>query len=164
MTEITLRNKLRASGAANLCVGVIVQVTKQGRALVDYPGNRTGPIEARSIVTALAKHESRSHESRPVLLVFENGDRSLPIIVGFVHDTLYPPTPRDEVALTTEQLHEIIIDGKKVVFDAREEITLRCGKSSVTLRKDGKVVIKGTHLVSRSSGLNKIKGASVAIN
>jgi hypothetical protein len=164
MTEITLRNKSRASGAASLCVGVIVQVTEQGRALVDFPGNRTGPIEARSIITALSKHDVSSHESIPVLLVFENGDRSLPIIIGFIHDTLYPPTPQDGVALTTEQLHEVILDGKKMVFDAREEIVLRCGKSSVTLRKDGKVVIKGTHLVSRSSGPNKIKGASVAIN
>jgi hypothetical protein len=50
------------------------------------------------------------------------------------------------------------------VFDAKDEIQLRCGKSSVTLRKDGKIEIKGTQIVSRASGVNRIKGASVAIN
>ncbi|MCC6418741.1 MAG: hypothetical protein IT429_10940, partial [Gemmataceae bacterium] len=49
-------------------------------------------------------------------------------------------------------------------FDAKEEIVLRCGKSSITLRKDGKVVVLGAEVVSRASGTNKIKGAAVRIN
>jgi len=51
-----------------------------------------------------------------------------------------------------------------VVFDAKKEIVLRCGKASITLTKAGKVMIKGTYVVSRSSGANKIKGASIALN
>jgi len=41
---------------------------------------------------------------------------------------------------------------------------LRCGKASVVLRKDGRVTVKGTHIVSASTGPHKIKGASVELN
>ena len=59
---------------------------------------------------------------------------------------------------------EAVIDGKVVRFEAREEIVLRCGEGSITLRHDGKIVIKGTHLLSRASGVNRIKGGQVNIN
>jgi hypothetical protein len=57
-----------------------------------------------------------------------------------------------------------MIDGKRVTFDAREEIVLRCGKASITLTKAGKVLIRGAYLLNRSSGVNRIKGGSVQIN
>ena len=41
---------------------------------------------------------------------------------------------------------------------------LRCGKASITLTREGKVLIKGAYLSSRSSGVNRIKGGSVQIN
>jgi hypothetical protein len=50
------------------------------------------------------------------------------------------------------------------MFEATEEISITCGKSSITLRKDGRVVIKGTDLVSRAARTNKIRGAAVKIN
>jgi hypothetical protein len=50
------------------------------------------------------------------------------------------------------------------VIEGRDEVVLRCGQGSITLRADGKIVIKGTQLVSRASDTNKIRGASVQIN
>ena len=47
---------------------------------------------------------------------------------------------------------------------ASDELILECGKSKVSLRADGRVVILGGYLLSRSSGVNKIKGGSVEIN
>ena len=41
---------------------------------------------------------------------------------------------------------------------------LRCGKASITLTRAGKVLIRGAYLLSRSSGVNRIKGGSVQIN
>ena len=38
------------------------------------------------------------------------------------------------------------------------------GKASITLTREGKVLIRGTYLSSRSSGVNRIKGGSVQIN
>ena len=47
---------------------------------------------------------------------------------------------------------------------AEKEIVLKCGKASITLTKAGKVIIRGTYLLNRSSGVNRIKGGSVQIN
>ena len=41
---------------------------------------------------------------------------------------------------------------------------LRCGKASITLTKAGKVLIEGTYLLNRSSGVNRIKGGSAPIS
>jgi len=55
-------------------------------------------------------------------------------------------------------------DDDRLVLSAEREIVLRCGDASVTLSRAGKVVIEGRYVVSRSSGYNKVKGASVEIN
>lgn len=51
-----------------------------------------------------------------------------------------------------------------VVLEAREELTLRVGDGSITIRKDGKILIKGKDLVSHAQRVNRIKGGSVSIN
>lgn len=123
-------------------VGRVVVVEANGDVLVDFRGNELGPIRAR-----VATNETLGGKDEPVLLLFENGDRRLPIIVGAVQVGARPGLPK-----------------RKLVFEAGEEITIACGKSSITLRRDGRVVIKGTELVSRASATNKIKGATVQIN
>jgi len=155
---------LFASEARAFCVGQIVQLTPEGQALVDYPGNPGEPVLARSVVSAPPTGDDDLHQGTAVLLLFEHGDPALPIIVGMVRNALYPPVPHNEVTLISEKPRDVVVDGKKMVFDAKEEIVLRCGKSSVTLHKNGKIVVKGAQLVSRASGTNKIKGASVSIN
>jgi hypothetical protein len=47
---------------------------------------------------------------------------------------------------------------------AKERLVLRCGKASVTLTRAGKVIIEGSYVVSRSTGVNRIKGGSVQLN
>ena len=59
---------------------------------------------------------------------------------------------------------DIHVDAAQLVFDAERMITLRCGKSLLQLRPDGKVLIRGTNILSRSSGMNRIKGASIGLN
>ena len=56
------------------------------------------------------------------------------------------------------------LDGEQVTLSAEKEIVLKCGKSSITLTKAGKIIIRGEYVLSRSSGVNKIKGGSVQIN
>jgi hypothetical protein len=146
-------------------VGWIVRVTPEGKALVDFLGNAQGAVEARSLLGAVAPGAAGvALEGRPVLLVFEEGDPSWPIILGIVGDRLVPEAPVVEAPPPVPRPRDGVIDGKRIVFDAKEEIVLRCGKSSITLRKDGKVVVLGAELVSRASGTNKIKGSAVKIN
>jgi hypothetical protein len=55
-------------------------------------------------------------------------------------------------------------DGKRVAIEAFDELELRCGKASITLRRNGRIVIYGTQVETRSRGVNRIKGGSVKIN
>jgi hypothetical protein len=59
---------------------------------------------------------------------------------------------------------EAFVDGKRVVIDAGDEIVLRCGKASITLRRNGRIVIRGSYIETRSQGTNRIRGGSVQIN
>lgn len=52
----------------------------------------------------------------------------------------------------------------ELVLEARKNLTLRCGDGSITIREDGKILIKGKDLVSHARRVNRIKGGSVAIN
>ena len=98
-----------------------------------------------------------------VAIAFEGGDRELPLIVGWIHDRLV--AGKAEMSPTQDATNrEAVIDGQRVTFRADNEIVLECGASSIVLTKDGHIVIKGAHVVSRSSGVNKIKGATVNIN
>jgi hypothetical protein len=57
-----------------------------------------------------------------------------------------------------------VVDGKRVVIRGADEIVLECGEASITLRRNGRIVIKGTFLESYSKGLNRIKGVAVKID
>jgi hypothetical protein len=51
-----------------------------------------------------------------------------------------------------------------ILLEAGKSITLRVGDGSITIRADGKILIKGKDLVSHAQRTNRIKGGSVAIN
>ncbi len=59
---------------------------------------------------------------------------------------------------------EVDADGQRLVVSAQEQLVLRCGKASITLTKAGKVLIQGAYVLSRSTGVNRIKGGSVQLN
>ena len=105
------------------------------------------------------------NRGREVLVVFQDGDRSKPIIVGLMEEPLESLVNMDApVPETPSRKQELRIDGKRLVIEADDEIELKCGQGSITIRKDGKIVLKGTNLLSRSSGPNRIKGGSVSLN
>ena len=146
-------------------VGKIITVDEGGQAVVDFPGNSQGPILARfTNSTKLEILRQAASAGKEVLLVFENNDPKLPIIVDTLYSLVDEITESSTIALETEKLKDVMIDGKRVTFDAKEEIVLRCGKASITLTKAGKVLIRGAYLLNRSSGVNRIKGGSVQIN
>jgi hypothetical protein len=99
-----------------------------------------------------------------VVVVFEEGDPAFPIIVGWVYDRIVDESRQVSHVTVNNSVPEALIDGDRIVLRSEREIVLECGRSSIVLTKDGKVVIKGTHLVSRSAGPNKIKGSTVNIN
>jgi hypothetical protein len=52
----------------------------------------------------------------------------------------------------------------EIVVEAGKKLTIRCGAGAITLREDGKVLIKGIDLVSHAKRTNRVKGGSVGIN
>jgi Domain of unknown function (DUF6484) len=122
-----------------------------GRPLVNFVVDtlREG-IVARSVI-ALGENQVGSD----VLLAFKRGDPGEPVIIGSLWQ---PHSPSQQRPIEAE------LDGERVVLTAKKEIILRCGKASITLTQAGKVLIQGHYLLSRSSGVNRIKGGSVQIN
>ncbi len=59
---------------------------------------------------------------------------------------------------------EVDVDGEHLTVSAKEELVLRCGKASIVLTKSGKILIHGTYISNRSSGVMRIKGGSVQLN
>ena len=76
-----------------------------------------------------------------------------------------PVIPLRRAVNTAVSLPEIAtVDGKRVLIEGQDEIVFRCGKASITLRRNGKVVIRGTRIESVSRGLQRVLGAAVEIN
>lgn len=69
-----------------------------------------------------------------------------------------------EGAPVVEAPREALVDGRRIVFDAQDEIVLRCGKASITLRRNGRIIIRGTRVETAAEGVNRIKGGTVEIN
>jgi hypothetical protein len=139
------------------CVGSVGHITADGEVWVDFPGNENGLVLAR-----LATPDSGSIVlGAAVLLLFEGADAAKPIIVSVIRDSLEKAT---EVDAKVSDKREVTVDGRRVVLEGHDEVVLRCGKASITLRRDGKIAIRGVELLSRASGTNRIRGGSVAIN
>lgn len=153
-------HRYTSSESNGASVGEVQAICPDGRVLVDYPGNTLGPLHAR---TALARSE-RVEAGMAVLLAFENGDPARPIIAGVVRDTMLPAKAALPVGRKRGTQDELIVDGQAISITAEQEVVIRCGDSSITLTKDGRIVLKGKEIVSRASGVNKIKGAAVNIN
>ena len=126
----------------------------EDRPLVSKLAEAPGEVLVARTTVALRRADIGS----TVVLLFERGDQRQPIIVGVIQQGR-----RDEAA-TAAPLVSVQADDDRMVITAEREIVLRCGDASITLTRAGKVLIKGTYVLSRSSGYNKIKGAAVDIN
>lgn len=147
------------SAAVGTRVGRIVSIDKSNAILVTFQGNPYGPLPARSTV-----HFSEAHDDQEVVLVFENSDLQRPIIVGLVQDQSLALEATALGLVNRKDIVDITVDGERLILDAKMEIEIRCGRSALIMKPDGKVIIKGDNLVSRARRTNKIRGAAVRIN
>jgi hypothetical protein len=130
-------------------------MTDEGRTpLVIFQGQPgSAAVGARTVLDLHGEHIGRD-----VVLMFEDGDARRPIIMGCL--------PRAQGWPLAERPGrvEVDADGERLMVSAKEQLVLRCGKASITLTKEGKVLIQGAYISSRSSGVNRIKGGSVQLN
>jgi len=133
-------------------VGVLLGLA-EGVPLVAFPGSSERAVRARATV-ALRPSDIGSQ----VALLFENGQLERPLVIGKILVPGRPQAPAGGDAVTAK------LDDEVLTLSADREIVLRCGKASITLTRAGKIILRGTYVLSRSSGVNKIKGGSVQIN
>jgi hypothetical protein len=98
------------------------------------------------------------------VVVFEGGDRSKPIVIGFIAPIEAPAPAVEPEQSPAPHIIEADVDGKRVRVTAQDEIVLQCGSASITLRRNGRVVVRGTYVETHSDGTNRIKGGQVQIN
>jgi hypothetical protein len=79
-------------------------------------------------------------------------------------DSVVFDAPLPPITNTPDSEGVLRVDGKRVIIEGQEEITFSCGQASITLTKAGKILLRGTYLQSRSSGVNRILGGSVQVN
>ena len=165
-----------AAAGAQVKVGCLAPGSETGALKVEFEGNTAGPLAARSVVALDEAAVGNAILSRqPVVLLFENGNPRLPIIVGLVPaepgavllgSLLHTPAaaPAPAPAPAPAKPTEARVDGKRVVLEGDNEVVLRCGEASITLRRDGKVILRGAYIETTATGLNRIRGGSVKIN
>jgi hypothetical protein len=134
-----------------IVIGTLAGLSQSGAPLVDFPENTVGrALLARSTVAV-----GEDQVGQDIALMFENGDARRPIVIGLIHNP---------AGTTSHRTNTARVDGERVVLTAEKEIELRCGEASITLTKAGKILIRGKYVLSRSSGLNRIKGAAIELN
>jgi hypothetical protein len=117
-----------------------------GRPLVVFAGNpQAAGVPARSL--APLGPDALGAE---VALLFEEGDPGRPLIVGRI---VRPGEPVERARPAAQ-----------VSIVGEERIELRCGAATILMEKDGRIVIRGAHVVSHASGANRVRGGSVHLN
>jgi len=156
------RSTRRPLSPGEVVVGTLAGINDSGQPLVRHPLDPSGRIMlARTTVPIVPEQVDLE-----TVLAFESGDLDKPIVLGILRrpDGQEPSEPRAAPPTVIQPIVQATFDGEQLVLTAQNEIVLRCGKASLTLTRAGKVIVRGTYLLSRSSGVYQIKGGSVQIN
>jgi hypothetical protein len=147
-TEATVQT---SAGPAEVVIGRVVGIAEDGAPLVDFPANPTGaPVPA----LATARYDLVPADA-PVALIFVAGDRARPMAIGLIAQHVEKPADTDPVVPRQDE---------RLTLTAAREIVLQCGRASIVLTRAGKVLVRGAYVSLRSSGMQRLTGASVHIN
>jgi hypothetical protein len=156
------RSKRRPLSPGEVIVGTLAGINDAGEPLVRHPLDPSGRVTlARTTVPITSEAVDRQ-----VVIAFESGDIRKPIVLGVLRrpDGQDPFESRVTPPAVSRPVVQATLDGEQLVLTAQNELVLRCGKASLTLTRAGKILLRGTYLLSRSSGVNRVKGGSVQIN
>ena len=148
------------AGECVIAPGTILAVLEDGGLLVETEG-AGGLVPAFFLRTSSAPPPSLSVGDEVLLAV--DAARGRAYVLGLVGPYV-APVPAGDALEGDPEAAVVHLSGRRVLIEAGDELRLRCGEGTIVIDRHGKVVVRGTRLVSRARGSNKIKGASVAIN
>ena len=143
-----------STGAASICRGIVMEVDEHGMIEVLAENDRVLACEALH-----SGREEGAVSPGDVVLVWESSRPHPAVVLGRVGPVKRGLTPLDSQG---PSVPAGVVD--ELVLEAKKMLTLRVGDGSITLREDGKILIKGKDLVSHARRANRIKGGSVSIN
>ena len=135
-------------------VGILVEVREGKTPVVEFEGHGGQVMQRPALSTIPLDPGLAGH---PIVLMYVEGDLDRPIVTGCIEPGL--ATPR-----RTTRTKTLMLDGRALVLEADSSLTLRCGKASITLSREGRIVLRGTQLVSHASGVNRIRGGTIKLN
>ncbi len=138
-----------------IVLGELAGFADDGVALVRLPAH-PDLVRVRSIVELTSKLIGRE-----VLVVHDSAQAGTPIVMGVLWQAQARP---ETVSAPSTTPFEFELDGEKVILSGRQQLVLRCGDASITLTKEGKILLRGKYVSSKSSGVHRILGAVVEIN
>ena len=140
-------------------LGRLALIDALGRPVVCWPNSDGTDGQARWAHSTV--EVSRGMIGAAVVVAFLDGDPERPVMTG-VLQTPHPSLAAAVPAPRKPDKREF--DANELVFSARSQITLRCGKSSIVLTKTGRVELRGDNLLSRASSSNRIRGGVIQLN
>jgi len=154
-------NLALAAMSGGVVVGTLVECPPGGLPRVQLPARLLDVIvEARPCVPVTPAHVGRS-----AVLVFDGGRVDGAIVLGVLQPCAAGRAAREDSSESPAvECVTIDADRKRTMVSAGDEIVLRCGAASITLTRAGKVLIRGAYVSTHSSGVQRIKGATVEIN
>ena len=114
-------------------------------------GREDGPVVAERLVTSSTPLPLFVGDS--VLCWADSAQSARLLVIGRIGPSAITSAAPD----TPEQPDTLVLE-------AKHALTLRVGDGSITIREDGKILIKGKDLVSHAERMNRIKGGAVSIN
>jgi len=129
--------------------GVVIATligVRDGAALIHHLGLDD---DDACVLASSARPLGLSDLGSELAVVFVDGDPDQPLILGKL-ERFGDRTTRS---------------GKReLVLEAERKITIRCGRSSICLSRDGRLEIRGQHLLSRAASVNRIRGGVIQLN
>jgi len=140
----TVGSSEAVGGGPRLLRGMIAQILPSGEIQVASPSGGGGAMLSCDVLHTGVPLSL--HVGDAVLAMSPIGPGERGLVLGLIA-AYSPSTPE-----------------KKLVLEASESLSLKCGSSMIELRQDGRLLIRGKDVVSFAERTQRIKGGTVGIN
>ena len=149
----------KAIAPGELISGHLEGIDDEGRVLFRAEGAGAPVPVAIGVALPDASIVEAARMQRRALVSRTADEVSRLMLVGFVRERV-TSTARDAAPGELE----VNLDGETLRLEGKTRVELVCGRARIVLHKSGRVEVSGTHVLTRSRGAVRIKGATVHLN